>query len=402
MRNNKVLLIAMMAVIAVALLSPAASALGVTPGRTTIEFAPNSEHELSFDIINDQHKDVKVMIGIEGDAKDASMLLKERIIALKPDEERKKISYKLKMPKEFETPGTKEIRISITEMPDEKSDQPVTVGAMVGVITQVRIKVPEQGKYLQIEGIEVSEGQAGEYTTFLVPVNNLGTENINKVKANITILGPTNEPIATVETQEESLGPMKRAMLKAVWPANVNPGKYFAVAYVAYDEKTARAEKIFNVGKATIEILGIDTKNFQLGGIAKMDVSLKSNWNEKLDVFGQLLIKSLDMDVIGDVKTSTEELEPGREKVLSAYWDTAGVKEGKYYLTLRVNFGEGMYLEKQFETVLSLNGMSISPLGLTGKVTAGASGNKGLMIFLIVVLIIINVGWFVYMRKKKQ
>ena len=101
-------------------------------------------------------------------------------------------------------------------MPDETSDKPITVGAMVGVITQVRIKVPEQGKYLTIEGIEVSEGGPREYTTFLLPVNNLGTEKISKARANITILGPTNEPIATVQTQEEPLDAMKRTMLKAV------------------------------------------------------------------------------------------------------------------------------------------------------------------------------------------
>ena len=46
--------------------------------------------------------------------------------------------------------------------------------------------------------------------------------------------------------------------------------------------------------------------------------------------------------------------------------------------------------------------MSITPLGLTGKVTAAGSSNKGLMVFLIVMLIIINVGWFLYMRKRKQ
>ena len=342
------------------------------------------------------------MLTIDGDAKGAEVILKKQIIKLKSTEDRKHIEYDLKLPASFETPGTKELRISITEMPDETSDKPITVGAMVGVITQVRIKVPEQGKYLTIEGIEVSEGGPGEYTTFLLPVNNLGTEKISKVRANITILGPTNEPIATVQTQEEPLDAMKRTMLKAVWSANVNPGKYFAVAYVAYDEKTARAEKVFTVGKATIEILGIDTKNFQLGGIAKMDVKLRSNWNEMLTIFAELFIKNLDMDVIANVKTPTADLEPGKDMTLTAYWDTEGVAEGKYYITLRVNFGKDMYIEKQFESVLTLNGMSITPLGLTGKVTAAGSSNKGLMVFLIVMLIIINVGWFLYMRKRKQ
>ncbi|MDD4878781.1 MAG: hypothetical protein PHO02_07180 [Candidatus Nanoarchaeia archaeon] len=383
------------------LLSASVAAIGVTPGRTTINFEPNARQTLGFDIINDQQKDVRVILTIDGDAKGAEVILKQQIIELKSTEDRKHVEYDLRMPKEFESPGTKELRISITEMPDETSDRPITVGAMVGVITQVRIKVPEQGKYLKIEGIEVSEGQAGEYVTFLVPVNNLGTERIGKVKANITIFGPTNEEIAVVETQEEPLDAMKRTMLKAVWPANVNAGKYFAVAYVSYDEKTARAEKIFTVGRASIEILGIDTKNFQLGGIAKMDVKLKSNWNEMLEIFAELFIKNTEMDQIANVKTPTAYLEPGKDMTLTAYWDTQGVEEGKYYVTLRVNYGEKEYIEKQFEAFLSLNGMSISPLGMTGKVTAAGSSNKGLMVALIVILIVINVGWFWYMKKRK-
>ncbi len=398
---RKPLKITMMAILIAALLLPLAAALGVSPARRTIDFEPNAQHTLSFDIINDQHKDVKVLLSIDGDAKDAKVKLKEQVITLKEEDDKKHIEYELKLPNSFETPGTKELRISITELPDEKSDKPITVGAMVGVITQVRIKVPAEGKYLQIEGIEVSEGSPGEYISFILPVNSLGTEKINKAKANITILGPTNEPIAVVQTQEESLEPMKRTILKAVWPANVNAGKYFAVAEVSYDGKKARAEKIFNVGQTGIEILGIDTKAFQLGGIAKLDVRMRSAWNEVLTVFGELFIKDTNMDLVAQVKTPTGDLEPGKEQTLTAYWDTAGVEEGKYYITLRVNYGENKYIEKQFESVLSLNGLTISPLGMTGKAITAGSSNKGLMVALIVVLIVINVGWFWYMRKRK-
>ncbi|MDI6738277.1 MAG: hypothetical protein QME12_07245, partial [Nanoarchaeota archaeon] len=334
-----------MAILIAALLLPLASALGVSPARRTIDFQQGAEHEMGFDIINDQQKDIKVILSIEGDAKGADIFMKGQIIEIKENEPRKHVDYKLKLPKQFDTPGTKEIRISITEMPDEKSDKPISVGAMIGVITQVRIRVPAEGKYLSIEGMEVSEGSPGEYITFLLPVNSLGTERINKAKANITILGPTNEPIATVQTQEESLEPMKRTILKAVWPANVNAGKYFAVAEVSYDEKKAKAEKVFNVGDAGIEILGIDTKAFQLGGIAKLDVKLRSTWNEILTVFGELFIKDTNMDQVAHVKTPTGNLEPGKEQTLTAYWDTAGVEEGKYYIALRVNYGEDKYIE---------------------------------------------------------
>lgn len=397
MKPNRLLFIAIMAV----LLSSYAAALGVSPGRYTVEFKPGLEQDLSFNIINDQNKDMKVLLAVEGDAENVSIFLKEQVIQLKADEQRKSINYKVKLPESFATPGTKEIRFVITQLPDEKSDKPLTIGALIGVVTQLRIKVPTEGKYLQVEPMEISEAQAGEYVNFLIPVSNTGTEKIGAVKANVTILGPTNELIATVQTQEEPLEPMKRTILKAVWPANVNSGKYFAVADIEYDGKKTRVEKVFSVGQASIEIVGIDTKNFQLGGIAKMDITVKSNWNENLDVYGELTVKNEQMDEVGKVKTATMQVEPNSESLLNAYWDTAGVKEGKYLMSLKLFFDKDKSIEKLFDMSLSLNSMNIMPFGMTGKVTAGTSGNKGLMVFLIVVLIIINVGWFVYMRKKK-
>jgi hypothetical protein len=398
MKTNRLLLIVIMAI----LLSSYVAALGVSPGRYTLDFKSNEEYSLSFNILNDQNKDIKVLLAVEGDAENVSIFLKEQVIELKSDEQRKTIDYKVKLPKQFATPGTKEIRFVITQLPDEKSDSPVTVGALIGVITQLRIKVPEQGKYLQVEPMEVSEAQSGEYVNFLIPVSNTGTEKIGKVKANVTILGPTNEPIATVQTQEEPLDPMKRTILKAVWPANVNSGKYFAVANIEYDSQKTRVEKVFSVGKASIEIVSIDTKNFQLGGIAKMDVKVKSNWNENLDVYGELTVKNEQMDEIAKVKTATMQVESNSESLLNAYWDTAGVKEGKYLMSLKLFFDKDKSIEKLFDMFLSLNSMSISPFGMTGNVIAGASSNKGLLIVLVIVLIIINVGWFWYMRKRKQ
>ena len=398
MKYNKLLMFALMAV----LLSASVAAIGVTPGRTTILFEPNAKQTLGFDILNDQHKDVRVKLTIDGDAEGVEVNLVQDIIKFKDDEERKHVDYELKLPKSFETPGTKEIRIAITEMPDEKSDKPITVNAMVGVITQVRIRVPTEGKYLTVESLEISEGGEGEYATFLLPVTNIGTEKISKASAKVSIFDLENKLIATVSTQEESLDAARRTLLKAVWQANVKPGKYFAVANVAYDGKSAKAEKNFNVGKIKLDIVEMYAKNFRLGGIAKMDVKVKSNWNEILKVFGELFIKTTSMDPIASVKTSTEDVKPNSEQVLSAYWDTTGIKEGKYYITLRINYADGQYIEKQFETLLSLNSMEFSAMGATGQVVAGSSSNKGLTIIIIIILVISNVVWFIRAKRRKK
>jgi len=383
----------------VILLSGSVAALAVSPGRTTIDFEPKEHRTVEFDVINDQSKDIKVLLSVEGDATNSIVVLKEHIVELKANE-RKRLSYDVFLPERFETPGTKEIRVLLVQLPDEEANEPVRIGATVGVVTQLRIRVPYEGKYAQLENIEVTEANTGGIVNFIIPVNNLGTERI-KLKGNLTILSPTNDVIAVVETQEESLEPKRRVLLKAQWLANVNPGKYYAVAYIDYDGNMARAEKVFTIGGGGIEIIGIETKNFQLGSIAKLDIALKNTWNEKLTVYGELFIKNSNGDDITQLKTPTIDLLPNTEDTLQAYWDTQGLSEGKYYITLRVHFGEG-FVEKQFESVLTVNKLTTSLLGSTGKVALGEPSNKSILVTIIVILIIINIGWFIYMQRSKK
>ncbi|MBU2637453.1 MAG: hypothetical protein KJ955_00600 [Nanoarchaeota archaeon] len=399
---NKAVKILMMAILIAAMLLPLTAAIGVSPGRTTIDFVPNAEHELSFDIINDQGKDMRVMLEIEGDADNTDIYLEKKVIEIKAGESRKHIDYRARLPEMFKSPGTKEIRISIIPMIDEKSDQPLQINTMVGVITQLRIKVPEKGKYLSATGIEIEPGSKETATTFLIPVSNIGTERIGSVKANITITNPSGKAIATLQTQEIAVESKGSAVLKAVWSGERDEGRYNANAVIMYDSKSITLEKAFNVGQAAIEILGITAKNFRLGQIAKIELWLKSNWNEILNIYGQMVVKKPNMDIAADIKTASSDIEPGKEGSLTAYWDTEGIEEGKYYVTLKIYYGKDAYVEKQFEAVLALDSISFSPLGVTGQVVSAESGNKSIIVFLVLILIGINIGWIIYKKRKKQ
>ena len=60
---------------------------------------------MGFDIINDQQKDINVMLTIDGDAKGAEVILKKQIIKLKSTEDRKHIEYDLKLPASSKLPN---------------------------------------------------------------------------------------------------------------------------------------------------------------------------------------------------------------------------------------------------------------------------------------------------------
>lgn len=397
---NRALRIMMLAIMIAAMLVPVVSAIGVAPARRTIDFMPNAEHDLGFDIINDQGRDMKVMLQIEGDADGTDIFLKKDVIELKASESRVHVDYKAKLPEMFKSPGTKEIKISIIPMIDDKSDQPLQINTMVGVATQLMIKVPDAGKYLAATGIEVENHDTA--TTFMIPVSNIGTEKITSVKANIIINGPSGEEVGVLRTQDISIDAKGSAVLKAIWNGDRPKGRYNAKADVIYDGKVIPLERSFNIGEVAIEILGITAKNFQLGQIAKIELWLKSNWNELLNIYGEMIVKKPNMDIAADIKTASADLEAGKEGSLTAYWDTDGIEEGKYYATLRIYHGKDEYIEKQFEAVLSLNSISFSPLGMTGEVVAVQSNSTSIIVFLIIILIGINIGWIIYKNRKKQ
>jgi len=382
------------------LLSVSVAALGVSPGRTTITFEPDAKHTIEFDIINDLHKDMNIMLKIEGVTNEI-VSLNEQQIHLGANDERRKVSYTVKLPSSYDEPGTKEIRIIVVEMPDPNSQQP-QISTLVGVVSQLRIKVPQEGKYVKLDELEISEAMPGETVSFRLPVENLGTEDLSLVKATIKIYNPNNELVGQVLTQEVSLNSKRRDLLTASWKADVPKGKYKAVAEVTYDGSLMTTEKEFRVGDIGLEVLRIFTKNYELGDIAKMDIVLRSTWNEVIkDVFAELIIKDKEGDQVGELKTANRDYAPQEEAAISAYWDTYGLSEGTYNGNLKVYTGAGTSIEKQFQVTLDLTQLTATLLGATAYATLGDEGSsKGtiLMIF-TVILFLVNLTWFFFRKR---
>jgi hypothetical protein len=217
-------------IIVLLLLSANVFALGVSPGRTTIEYSSNSQHTVKFNIINEEHQDMKLFLFVSGDL-NQSISLPQQLIEMKAEETAKEVSYTVHLPASMK-PGKSESAITIMKIPENPTGQQTQIGAVVGVVTQLIVNVPYPGKYLEIGELEVSEAEVGEPTNFMIPITNMGKEKLLKINAKIEIFGPTNEFIDSVETDEISLDTGSRQVLKASWKTDVNPGKYFAVATI--------------------------------------------------------------------------------------------------------------------------------------------------------------------------
>jgi len=380
------------------------NAIGITPGRVTINFEPNLEKELSFTVINNEHKDMSVLLYVGSGPLNNTVTLYNKIVKFSSADESKTFRYKLTLPERIETPGAHRVEIFAMELPSDITEPGAFVGATTAVVHQIKILVPYPGKYATAE-LSVKEAGKGEPVQFYVKIFNLGKSDILKAGATIDILGPTNEKIATVKTNEISIEQKKKGEVMATWIADVNPGVYHAVATVDYDGNIATDEKNFAVGTMTIKLLDVKVNEFTLGDIAKFNVLIQSEWNKKITgVNAELIIYDENNDVMADVKSASADIEPMQKTTLFVYWDTSGVREGVYDSVLRINYADRT-TENKLKNYVRRNSIKTEIIGVTAKVVEEEGGLESqitTLLYIIIILVGINIMWLYKSRKGKQ
>jgi hypothetical protein len=377
-------------------------ALGVSPARNIVEFESNLEGSEDLNIINSGNKDMKVFIYVEGELEE-KVFLSNYELEFSSSDEAKTVSYIYKLPNKFEEPGPHKTNIVIREVPLNLANEGTMVGGSVAVIHDFRVDVPYPGKYATAE-IKIAETDKENEVHFIIPVNNLGTQKIMNAKGIIDIYGPTNELITTVNTNLDSVEPGLRKDLTAIWKEDsINSGKYYAKLTLTYDGDVTEAERVFDFGKLLIEIIDINVKNFRLGDIAKFNILVENRWADLVeDVYAELVV-SEDGAEIGRIKSASEDITSLSKQELTAFWDTAGVKEGEYGAKAILYYGEEQSVEKDMKAFISLNSIRFDVFG-TGAVVGDGGGfdRNDIIVVALVVLVAINVGWFFYFRKKKK
>jgi hypothetical protein len=394
-KNYRNLFIAMLFVI---LLINNVHALGITPGRTTLDYVAGAEKEVAFSVLNSEHKNMQVFITVQGGL-NKSVTLYDSVIDFLPSEESKQFKYKIKLPEEIaKEPGLHEAEIVVMEIP--KAGAGATyVGATVAVVSQIYVNVTCPGKCIETD-LNVLDAEQNTTATFIVPVYNRGKLGIGNVRAVIDIYTSLNEKVKTLETDIWPLEAGKRTELSAKWIIDVPSGNYLAKVTVFYDGESKSIEKQFVIGNEALSIESILVNNFQLGEIAKLQILVENKFSQELQsVFANLLVYNHDEQIMADVKSANENIPALSKKELIAYWDTVGVKEGEYSGKLMVNYGKKS-TDKNLVLKVSENNLDIVGVGYAIR----PQGGKGtdittILLILVILLLIVNLAWFVFFKR---
>ncbi|MFH1326982.1 MAG: hypothetical protein ABIH59_02545 [archaeon] len=373
------------------------SAIGITPGRTSINFEPGLHKEVSFSIINSEKKDMSVVFVVRGNLSE-SVTLSQTYTEILSSEESKSFTYSIDLPQGVDKPGKYEIEIVALEMPKDIEQIGAFVGATVAVITQLHVYVPYPDKYVEAEvNVIKSEGKIN----FVVPAINRGKLDVVSAKTVIDIYTALNAKVASLETNEISLNSLERREMFAEWIPNVGPGKYLAVATVIYDNEVAKVERQFEVGEMLLEILEINVRDFELGEIAKFNALVENKWSSDFkEVYLNILVYNNEGEIMADFKSPTYDLNALSKSEMVAYWDTAGVHKGTYDGKLLLKYGEKS-TERNIQMKIGENSLEV--VGLTGHVLVKGKGTglniNNILIIVVAVLVVANIAWFVIIRK---
>ncbi|MEK6915127.1 MAG: hypothetical protein AABW89_01135 [Nanoarchaeota archaeon] len=376
---------------------PLTSSFGITPAQQIIEYEPETEQKFSFSIINSENKKINLVLLPQGEL-NRSIALSNYSISLTPEISSITIEYSVKIPKGL-SPGKHNAEILILEIPEAPSSELTYIGSIVGIITKTVIEVPYPGKYAE-SGFGIESSEEGK-VNFVIPLVSKGNLDIARAKAVIDIFTPLNEKIVSITTQEISLASGERKELAAQLEASqITPGKYLAVATILYDESTLILEREFSIGNDGISIKNIEVNDFSLGEIAKFEFLLENNQNFQVeDAYILMQVLNNEGDIMAEFKSATYNLPPFGSELLVAFWDTEGVKTGTYDAKAFINFGQSSI---QKELTLDISNNDITVVGVGYVIKSGSSNGSltTILIIAIAVLVILNLTWFLILRKK--
>jgi hypothetical protein len=378
---------------------PLASSFGLTPAQKIIDYEPGKEYTASFEIINTENKKIHLFILPQGELAESVSLSKYSVV-LTPQTPSETIEYTVKIPSGL-SPGTHYVDISVTEVPEVAKSGSSYIGAVVGIVTKVAIQVPYPGKYAE-SALSVTTTEQGKIA-FVIPLVSKGKLDINRAKAIIDIFTPLNEKVATINTQEISILSGERKELAAEWDSSGIPnGRYRAMATILYDESTANIEKEFSVGQDTLELKSIEVNDFSLGEIAKFEFLVENSLNSLIeDAYITMQVFNDGDEIMAEFKSATYDIGPFSSKLLVAFWDTEGVREGNYDAKAFINFGQNT-IQKPLTLDVSNNDITVIGVGYVIK-SATSKQNSSMITVLVIaiaVLVILNLTWFLVLRRR--
>jgi len=306
-----------------------ASSIGVTPTNFEVWFEPDKEADYRFAARVRETEPSNVVLYAKGDLSD-NIIFPVNETELVP-EEWTDFNFTIKFPA-LMAPGLHENRVGIAGKAKSGPDGGGTgIGVIAGVEILLYVRVPFQGRFLELKNFEISTGEVNKPVEFLITVRNLGKEKVDDATARITIKDGKGELIGTITSDSKQIEPRETSTLRAEWTTS-SPGEYIAEALLIYDNNRLTVPpKNFRVGDLLVDIYNVSAPPIKKGEVAKVNVDIRSMWNLQIDkVYADLIVKDASGAQVGEGVSQTVDLGKWSTASLLIYWDSKAMPVGDY------------------------------------------------------------------------
>jgi hypothetical protein len=383
-------------IIAMILLVGTVSALGVTPGRQTINYESGLEKEVVLKILNSDKKDMKVILIPEGELVSYVQLNETEFDFGASDIERY-VSYRLKLPESFDNYGLKQSHIRVKQVSNQDEGE-LVIGATVSVNSQIHVNVPYPGEFVKAN-LDVITGDNEVKLHILVE----GLGESTDVDASIS-LEANGEEIFRKDSNLGTLEKFQRKELLELWKAS--EGDYLAKATVKYGDEVINLEKKFSFGSLLKAIDISVNEKFDLGDVAKFEVVVENGHETLEDVSVKLVLNDANGNSVLNQEGSGLRLNGNSKGISTLFWDTENVAVGVYTGKLILDYS-GKTVERPVRINLLVDKIEVSFGGITGFAISNAEQPANtdkvvLLPILVGVIAVMGIVIVVLLRRKKK
>lgn len=383
------MLIKKKAIISIILLSilliPLISAIGISPAYFEIPYQPGGEVEYEYYIKVGERESNTVRIYAKGDLND-TIGIGEEIKTLVPGTWTP-FKFKIKFPRQVQAPGLHENRLGLVEQSEvERSG----VSVLSGAESRLFIRVPFEGRFLELKSFEIPNGEVNKPVNFYVTGISRGKEDINSAIFHLDILNPQNQVIDKIKSDNKPIKLNEEVTLTAQWQTDA-PGAYSANGFVIYDDNFLElSQQGFLVGDLILKITNALAPQVKKGEITKIYFDVDSMWNAQIEnVYADLAISNKQGAKVGEERSQTFAMPPWSKKPATIYWDSRLQEPGEYEGKITLHYSGKTDEAKVTITIKNPSVFSILKQNIA--LTAGAS--------ILVLLLILNI---LYMLKRKR
>ena len=307
-----------------------ATALGLRPAKTTIQYEETPTYAGQFWIVNTDHQELDLYLSVRG-VLENNIILQQKELHLSRNDDSQAVYYEVQLPEDL-PPGETTADIVV-----EQSLSPTEANFITSkLVLQHKIIAlgPYPEKYVTAK---VNFYESGDTIRLVSEVQNLGTGNIGNIQTQFYI-NDKEQQQQVLETESTTLSSQESKMLEASLDRNLlELGEFEVLAATTYDDQKVEVVKKLVVGEPQVDITYF-TDFFIAHEVNEYALDLLNKWNTPLkNVYVDVDVKK-DNQKVDQFRTKSVDLEAAAAERINDYLDGRNKDSGTYTFEMAVNF----------------------------------------------------------------